>query len=408
VQLADVDLSADTWGRAVPHEAFRLLRREAPVFRHPEPDGPGYWAVTRYDDVLAVSRDATTYSTEVGTAFIKDMDEEGLAVTRLTLLNMDPPKHTRYRMLVNRGFTPRMIAKLDEAIRERAVRIVDAVAERGECEFVEDIAAELPLQVICEMIGVPEEDRHRIFEWSNKLVGADDPMFQSTPEVGQTAAAEIYAYCDTIASDRRANPRDDIMSTLVHAEVDGERLTQTELNMFFVLLVVAGNETTRNLIAHSMLALIEQPDARAELIADPDLLPSATEEMLRWGCSIQNFRRTATHDTEIRGVPIAEGDKVVIYYLSANRDEEEFPDPDRFDVRRTPNNHVTFGGGGVHFCLGANLARLEIRVMIEEVLRRLPDIELAGPYRRMRSDFINGITSMPVTFTPQRVAAASA
>jgi cholest-4-en-3-one 26-monooxygenase len=383
---------------------FRLLREEAPVFRHEPPGGDAYWAITRYDDVVALSRDATTWSTELGSAFIKDMDEDALAMTRLTLLNMDPPKHTRYRMLVNRGFTPRMIGKLDAAIHDRAVRIVDAVAEKGECDFVEHIAAELPLQVICELLGVPEEDRHLIFDWSNKLVGYDDPVFQTTPEDGQVAAAEIYAYCDAIAADRRADPRDDIMSTLVHAEVDGDRLDATELNMFFVLLVVAGNETTRNLIAHSMLALIEHPDARAELIADPSLMPSATEEMLRWGCSIQNFRRTATQDTEVRGIRMAAGEKAVLYYLSANRDADVFADPDRFDIRRSPNNHVTFGGGGVHFCLGANLARLEIRVMIEEVLKRLPDLDLDGSYRRMRSDFINGITHMPVRFTPTRPA----
>jgi cholest-4-en-3-one 26-monooxygenase len=407
VQLADVDLSAETWGREVPHEMFRLLREEAPVWRHPEADGPGYWAVTKYDDVVAISRDAETWSTELGSTFISDFDEEGLEQVRLTLLNMDPPKHTRYRMLVNRGFTPRMIGNLHDAIRERARLIVDGVVERGECEFINDVACELPLQVICDMIGVPEADRRQIFEWSNKLVGFDDPELQSTPEDGEIAAAEIYAYCDAIAGERRKNPRDDIMSTLVHAEVDGERLSDLELNLFFVLLAVAGNETTRNLIAHSILALIEHPDARAELVADPSLMPVATEEMLRWGCSIQNFRRTATTDTEIRGVPIPAGDKAVIYYLSANRDPDAFDAPDTFDIRRDPNHHVAFGGGGVHFCLGANLARLEIRVMVEEVIRRMPDMELAGPYRRMRSDFINGITSMPVSFTPQRAAAAS-
>jgi cholest-4-en-3-one 26-monooxygenase len=407
VQLDDVDLSAETWGREVPHEMFRTLREEAPVWRHPEEDGPGYWAVTKYDDVVAISRDAETWSTELGSTFISDFDEEGLEQVRLTLLNMDPPKHTRYRMLVNRGFTPRMIGNLHDAIRERARLIVDRVVEQGECEFINDVACELPLQVICDMIGVPEADRRQIFEWSNRLVGFDDPELQSTPEDGEIAAAEIYAYCDAIAAERRKNPRDDIMSTLVHAEVDGERLNDLELNLFFVLLAVAGNETTRNLIAHSILALIEHPDARAELVADPSLMPVATEEMLRWGCSIQNFRRTATKDTEIRGVPIPAGDKAVIYYLSANRDPDAFDAPDTFDIRRDPNHHVAFGGGGVHFCLGANLARLEIRVMVEEVIRRMPDMELAGPYRRMRSDFINGITSMPVSFTPQRAAAAS-
>ena len=400
--LDDIDLLEDTWARGIPHEQFALLRREAPVFWHDRPDDIGFWVVTKHADVKAVSHDHHTYSTEVGSAFIATQDPQALEFTRLTLLNMDPPKHNRYRRLVSAGFTPRMIGKLRESIDDRARRIVDTIAERGECEFVEEVAAELPLQVICEMIGVPVEDRHLVFDWSNRLVGFQDPDFRTSPEDGEMAAAEIYAYCDAIAADRRANPRDDIMSTLVHAEFDGDRLTDTELNLFFVLLVVAGNETTRNLISHALLAVIEHPEARAELVAgidDDALWATATEEFLRWGSSIHNFRRTATTAAEIRGVPIAEGDKVVTYYLSANRDEDVFADPMRFDVRRTPNDHVTFGGGGVHFCLGANLARAEISAIVREVLRRCPDIELAGPVARMRSDFINGIKSMPVQFT---------
>ena len=401
MQLSDVDLLAPTWGREVPHEMFSLLRREAPVFFHHENDGgPGFWAITKYDDVVAISRDDATFSPELGSVFIPDQSEESMEQVRLTILNMDPPRHTRYRMLVNRGFTPRVIRTLDEKIRARAAAIVDNVAVKGECDFVQDVAAELPLQVICEMIGVPEEDRHLIFDWSNKLVGHEDPDFRTTPEEGQLAAMQIFAYCDEIAADRRKNPREDIMTALVNAEVEGDRLSDMELNLFFVTLAVAGNETTRNLIAHSMLALIRNPDAGAELVADPSLIDSGVEEMLRWGCSIHNFRRTATRDTEIRGVPIAEGDKVVIYYLSANRDEDVFEDPLRFDVRRNPNPHVAFGGGGTHFCLGANLARTQIRAMIQEVTGRLPDMELAGEPRRMVSDFINGIKAMPVSYTP--------
>jgi cholest-4-en-3-one 26-monooxygenase len=255
------------------------------------------------------------------------------------------------------------------------------------------------MQAICEMIGIAEEDRHRATALANRLVGAQDPDFQSSEEDAQLASAELYALCDELAADRRQQPRDDIMSILVNAEVDGDRLTDTELNLFFVLLVVAGNETTRNLIAHALLALIEWPDARAELIAgidDDALWDTAVEEMLRWGVSIQNFRRTATHDTEIRGVPIKQGDKVVTFYASANRDEDVFEDAMTFDIHRTPNDHVTFGGGGVHFCLGANLARLEIKWMMREFLRRYPDAALAGEVRRLRSDFVNGIKYMPV------------
>ena len=319
---------------------------------------------------------------------------------RLSILGMDGAKHHRYRRLVSKGFTPRVIATLESQIVERAAAIADAVCERGECEFVQDVAAQLPLQMICEMIGLPEADWQRMFELSNKMVGFDDPDLQATPEDGAIAAAEIYGYCDAIANDRRANPRDDLMTALVQAEVDGDRLDDLELNLFFVTLVVAGNETTRNLITHGALALIEHPEQADRLRADPSLYPSAVEEMLRWGSSIHNFRRTATRDTELGGKVIKQGDKVVIYYLAANRDPEVFADPHTFDIGRTPNDHVAFGGGGVHFCLGANLARSEIKAMIRQVVERMPNLQLDGEVDRMRSDFINGIKSMPVRFTP--------
>jgi cholest-4-en-3-one 26-monooxygenase len=398
MRLHDVDLLEDAWARAVPHEAFELLRREAPVFWHPERDGRGFWAVTKHADVLAISRDPETFSSERGGTFIDDQTDEALAQMRLSILNMDAPKHNRYRRLVSRAFTPRTVTRLTGAIEKRSRRVIDEVADRGECEFVEDVAAKLPLEMICEMLGLAEEDWPRMFELSNKLVGFDDPDYRSSPEEGQAAAAEIFGYCDTVAADRRAHPRDDLMSNLVHAEVDGERLDDLEVNLFFVTLVVAGNETTRNLINHSMLALIEHPDEAERLRRDPSLWPTAVEEMLRWGASIHNFRRTATRDTELRGQPIAEGDKVVMYYMSANRDEEVFADPNHFDVGRTPNEHVTFGGGGVHHCLGANLARAEIRSVMHELVDRIRDVELAGPVRRLRSDFVNGIKVMPIRF----------
>ncbi len=401
MQLSDVDLLADTWSRGVPHDQFDLLRREAPVFRHPEPDGPGFWALTRHADVVAVSRDSATYSSERGSTFIDDQTDEAMAQLRLTILNMDPPKHHRYRRLVSRGFTPRMVSQLVETIDKRAERIVDEVVDRGGCEFVEDVAVKLPLEMICEMIGLPEADWPRMFELSNKLVGFDDPEYQATPDAGAEAAAEIYGYCDMVAADRRANPRDDLMTALVQAEVDGEGLDDLELNLFFVTLVVAGNETTRNLITHSMHALIENPDQARRLRDDPGLWPTAVEEMLRWGSSIHNFRRTATRATELGGQPIAEGDKVVMYYMAANRDPEVFADPYRFDVGRTPNDHVAFGGGGEHFCLGANLARAEIRAIMRQVVDRLDGFELAGEVRRLRSDFVNGIKAMPVSFRPR-------
>jgi cholest-4-en-3-one 26-monooxygenase len=400
MKLTDVDLLEDTWAREVPHEMFALLRREAPVFRHAEPDGPGFWAITKHADVLAISRDNETFSSELGATFIDTQTDEALAKMRLSILNMDPPKHHRYRRLVSKGFTPRMIGRLQDKIEERAVRIVDDVIDKGECEFVEEVAAQLPLQIICEMIGLPEADWPRMFHLSNKLIGFDDPDLQTTPEIGEQAAFEIFGYCDQIAADRRANPRDDIMTALVHAEVDGERLDDVDLNLFFVTLVVAGNETTRNLINHSMLALIDRPDEAERLRKDPSLWATAVDEMLRWGTSIHNFRRTTTRPTEIRGQAIDAGEKVVMYYMSANRDEDVFDDPMRFDVGRHPNEHVTFGGGGVHYCLGANLARAEIRATMQQLVDRLRDFELTGPARRLRSDFVNGIKTMPVRFKP--------
>jgi cholest-4-en-3-one 26-monooxygenase len=399
--LEGIDLLASTWGQGVPHDQFDRLRREAPVHWHPEPGDTGFWAITKHADVRAASHDHHTFSSELGATFIPTGDEEVLAQLRLTILNMDPPKHNRYRRLVSRGFTPRMIAALVDEIERRAAAVVDAVCEKGEVEFVEEIAAQLPVQMICEMIGLEPEVWPRMFEISNQLIGSrDDPDYVELPGGPEAAAMEIYALCDAVAADRRVNPRDDIMTALVQAEVDGERLDDFELNMFFITLVVAGNETTRNLINHSMLALIEHPDQAQRLRDDPTLWDLATDEMLRWGSSIHNFRRTATRDTELRGVPIAQGDKVVLYYASANRDEDVFTDPHTFDVGRTPNDHVAFGGGGVHYCLGASLARAEIKATMRQLVERLPDIELAGPVRRLHSDFVNGIKSMPVRFTP--------
>jgi cholest-4-en-3-one 26-monooxygenase len=401
VKLEDVDLLEDAWAQGVPHEAFDLLRREAPVHRHPEPDGgPGFWAITKHEDVYAISRDYQTFSSELGGTFVEDQTDEALAQMRLSILNMDPPKHERYRKLVNKAFLARGVGSLIESIERHAAEVVDEIIDRGECEFVEDVASRLPLDMICEMVGVPPEDWPQMFTWSNKLVGWDDPDFQTSPEEGRAAAFEIFQYCDKFAGERRVDPREDLMTALVEAEVDGERMTDLEINLFFVTLIVAGTETTRNLISHSMLALIEHPEEAERLRKDPSLWTTGVEEMLRWGTSIHNFRRTATRDTEVRGVPIKANDKLVLYYMSANRDEEVFPDPHRFDVGRTPNEHVTFGGGGVHYCLGARLARAEITAIMRQLVNRLDDVELAAPVRRLRSDFINGIKEMRLKFRP--------
>jgi cytochrome P450 len=401
VELREVDLcDPATFVESVPHELFARMRAETPVLWVDEPGGSGFWSFTRYADVVTINRDNHTFSSHRGTALIHDMPEEQLEQQRLMMLNMDPPTHTRYRLLVNKGFTPRRIAALEGRARQLTNEILDAICEQGGCDFVTDVAAELPLQVIAELMGVPQEDRRLMFDWSNRMVGSADEEYGTDPEDATSASMELYAYANALAAEKRANPQDDILSALIAAEVDGERLTEFEIDMFFLLLAVAGNETTRNLISHGMLALMEHPDERAKLLADPALIPTGIEEMLRWGSPVMHFRRTATKDVVVGGQPVAEGEKVVIWYISANRDEAVFDDPYRFDVLRSPNEHIAFGGGGPHFCLGANLARLEIRVMFEEVLRRMPDMQIAGPVQRLKSNFINGIKHLPVQFTP--------
>ncbi|MGB6059760.1 MAG: cytochrome P450 [Microthrixaceae bacterium] len=390
-----IDLLANTWGRGEPHDQFDWLRREAPVYWHEEPGDTGFWAVTRHADVRRISNDWETFSSELGATFIPTQEEAILAQLQLTILNMDPPRHNRARRLVSKAFTPRRIAQLVDEIERRAEVVVDKVIDKGECEFVEEIAAQVPVQMICEMIGLEPELWPHMFSVSNDLIGArDDPEYAHIdPEV---SSAEIFALCDAVAEDRRHNPRDDLMTALVEAELDGERLDNMELDLFFITLVVAGNETTRNLINLSTLALLEHPEQAQRLRDDPSLWDSAVEEMLRWGSSIQNFRRTATRDTEISGVPIAAGDKVVMYYASANRDEDVFENPHVFDIARTPNDHVTFGGGGVHFCLGASLARAEIKATMRQVVERMPNLELVTEPERLVSDFVNGVKRMRV------------
>jgi methyl-branched lipid omega-hydroxylase len=285
----------------------------------------------------------------------------------------------------------------------QARHIVDAVAPKGACDFVEEIAAALPLRIICDMMGIPESDHRRIFELTNVILGIGDPEYGTTMEVLLGAAVELSQYAQTLAEDRRVHPHDDITTALMQAEVDGERLTTAELGSFFILLVVAGNETTRNAISHGMKALTDFPVERAKWVADFDrIAPAAVEEVVRWATPVIHFRRSVTRDVELGGETIRAGDKVVLWYTSANRDEAAFRDPYRFDVQRTPNDHVGFGGGGTHFCLGANLARREIRVMFGELLGRLPDIHVTAPPDILHSAFIHGIKRMPVSFTPAR------
>jgi cytochrome P450 len=399
VKIPEIDLNdPGAFLRGVPHHWFRRLRREAPVYWQEEEGGPGFWVVTRYHDLRQVSLNQVIFSSAQGTN-IRDVGPESLPMIQSIMLNMDPPQHVKYRRLVQKGFTPRRVKMLESRIRDLCTQIIDRVAGRGECEFVGDLAAELPLQVICEMVGVPLEDRHLIYDLSNRLIGFDDPDFQTTEEDGKVAAAEMYAYAQGLFEKREANPGDDVVSRLVDAEVDGARLTPHEFNSFFLLLMVAGNETTRTAASHGMHLLVRHPEQRQRLLDDPSLIPSAVEEIVRFEPPVMYFRRTATRDTELRDVEIRAGEKVTIWYTSANRDEDVFPHPDTFDITRSPNEHLGFGIGE-HYCLGANLARLELKVIFEELLRRLPDIELTDEPRMLRSNFINAIKYMPVKFSP--------
>jgi cholest-4-en-3-one 26-monooxygenase len=401
VQLDDIDLlDRDVFTRGVPHDWFTYLRKNKPVYRHPEPNGPGFWVVTKYDDVYAVGRDASTFSSDQDHGGVIGLEESLVSVdfsgTKLMLM-MDPPEHTRHRKLVNKGFTPRMINGLEPHIRELAVNILDRAIASGTCDFVVDIAAELPLQAIAELIGVPFDERHKLFDWSNRMVGSEDPEYAVADDEANEARVEMFLYANQLAEQRRATPADDIITSLLQAEIDGDQLSEMEFNLFFMLLSVAGNETTRNAIAHGMNAFLEHPEEYARLVDDPEGgIVLATEEILRWASPVMYFRRNVIADTELRGSELKAGDKVSIWYASANRDEDVFDDPFRFDIGRQPNDHLAFGGGGPHFCLGASLARMEIHVLFEELAKRVPSISSLGPAEPLRSNFIGGIKHLPV------------
>jgi len=410
MQAADLYDSA-TFEREIPHDYFRWLREHEPVHWQPpceirsnisdvmQVEQHGYWALTRHKDIIEVSLDQKRFSSERGTVLSNDINEERIAQLGLWMINQDAPKHTKLRKLVNKGFTKRMIDNMQAHIHKLSREIVDGVARKGECDFVASVASELPLLVIAELVGCPLEDRVKLFNWSNQMIGFEDPDFAN--EAGATdAMSEMFEYAGHLAAKRRSDPLDDLTSLLVHAEVDGEHLDELGFNMFFMLLILAGNETTRNAISGGMLALSENRKQWQKLLDDRSLLPGATEEILRYVSPVISMRRTASCDTEIAGQPIRENDKVVMFYPSANRDADVFEHPDEFDVTRDPNPHLAFGWGP-HFCLGASLARGEIRGIFSELLTRLPDIEVSGPVRRLRSSTVNSIKSMPVRFTPE-------
>ncbi|ABG96453.1 cytochrome P450 CYP125 [Rhodococcus jostii RHA1] len=397
-----IDLKCpDVYTEGVPYAFFDHLRSSEPVYWQPEENGTGFWAVTRHADVVAVSRDSVTFSSAVGTTQIDDFDEQTRAKQAAMLVNLDPPDHTRLRQLVSRGFTPRTVKVLEGHIRDICTRIVDRLLEARDVDFVPEAAAPLPLEVIAALLGAPPGDVDRLYDWSNRMIGFDDPEYGTTQADGELAAAEIFLYANELAAQRRIEPRDDIVTKLVQPDENGDTLTEMEFNMFFVLLVVAGNETTRNATAGGMQAFIDHPDQWRRLQSEPDLASSAVEEILRWVTPVMDFRRTATRDAYIGDQLVRAGDKVVIYYPSANRDEAVFDEPYRFDIGRSPNPQIAFGGSGVHFCLGAHLARLELRILFETLAARIDRVESTGPVARLRSNFISGIKTMPVRIHPR-------
>jgi cholest-4-en-3-one 26-monooxygenase len=393
----------DIYVNGIPHADFAEMRRDDPVCWIPQArgsagfDDEGYWAVTRHADVMAVSRNSDTFSSRENTAiarFQPDMTREGIEMQQAILLNMDPPQHTAQRAIVSRGFTPRAINSLRTALQARAERIVAGASANPDGDFVTDVACELPLQAIAELLGVPQDDRRNVFEWSNSMIGYDDPEFSGADPM--ESAMGLLGYAMQMADERQTCPRDDIVTTLVKAEIDGEHLSVDEFGFFVLMLAVAGNETTRNAISHGMHALLSNPEQWELYKATRPR--TAVDEFVRWGSPINVFQRTTTEDTVLAGVPLPKGRRVAMFYGSANYDETVFTDPHTFDITRSPNPHLGFGGSGAHFCLGANLARLEIDLIFNAIADHLPDITLAGPVQRLRSGWINGIKHLPVRY----------
>ena len=397
------DLTApETYLGGLPRDTFKYLRAEQPVYWHEDPaQQRGFWVISRHQDLDFISKNPLLFSSEAETCFLHEQDPEMLAMMRLQLINMDPPKHIKYRRLVRNAFTPKAVDSYEQRFREIARDILDRAVTGGRCEFVEEVAAELPLIAICELMGVPLDQRGRLFELTNIMIGMDDPELSTTQEEGTMAMMEMFMMAQELAAQQRTAPRDDIVNVLLNGTVEDEPLTDEEFCYFFLLLIVAGNETTRTVTSHGMRLLIEHGQYQ-QLADNPGLLEGAIEEFLRYNPAVIAFRRTATEDVEVGGQLIRKGDKIQMYYGSASADEAIFSDSDTFDITRAQreevrNNHRAFGIGE-HFCLGSHLARLELKVIFEEILRRIRNPRLNGEIAWLRSNFINGIKSMPISF----------
>jgi cytochrome P450 len=399
VEASPIDIYApDRYVAGPPHEVFEHLRTTEPVFWQDMPDGTGYWAILKHADVVHVAREPNLFSASDGGVVLEDLDPERLAMMRHMLLAMDPPGHVEYRRPLAESFKARVIGTLEPRIRVMCREIMDQVGERGDVEFVHDVCGRLPSRVIGELMGLPRDDWDRIHRWAERNTSGQDPdVVRDTTNDGDDPSVSMALYAIEFARERRteARPREDLTSLILAADFDGAPMSDADFGSFFVQLVTAGNDTTKTMLSSGLLALLEHPDQLAEVRADPELVGSALEEILRWANPLHYFRRTATADTEIRGVPIAAGQKLAMVYTSANRDEDVFTDPHRYDIHRDPNPHLSFGIAE-HFCLGVHLARLEGRVFFEELLATFDLIELAGEPRRVRSNLNNALRQLPV------------
>lgn len=404
-RYADI-VAPETYVHGVPHATFQRLRHEDPVSWWDETDGSGFWAITRYDDILTASHDTQVFSSARGIR-LEEMSEEELHARR-TMMEMDPPEHTNYRRMVQPPFSYREVSAAEEGIRLLARAVVESVKGRTEFDFVDAIARELPMRMLGRMLGIPDEDGRWLVRKGDALIGNTDPEFTTHP-VGlvdtdpyrmmpfrSPVSGDLFTYAAEQARLRREKPGDDVISLLLRPKRDGEPLSEHEFKNFFTLLVAAGNDTTRYSMAAGLLALIENPDQLAELRENPALMTTATDEILRWGTVTMHFRRTATRDSELGGRRIKAGDKVLLWFISGDYDERQFAEPYRFNIRRSPNEHLAFGLRSPHKCIGEHLARVEIRVLLQELLPKVADLGLNGPVERLRSNFISGIKHLPI------------